>query len=49
MRSLNNQDTWLKEYDQAITQAEKLKVSKVLQPNDVKLDFLGAIMKIAPI
>ncbi|PVH92099.1 hypothetical protein DM02DRAFT_701515 [Periconia macrospinosa] len=48
MRQASNWDTWLAEYDNAATEAETEKVAEVHQVNDVKRDFLAAVMKVAP-
>ena len=48
MRTANNWDTWLAEYDQAATDAETLGVSELIALIDVKNDFVEAVKKIAP-
>ena len=47
MRTPSNWETWLTDYDRAATRAETLEVSEVLQTEDVKNDFLGAVSKVA--
>ena len=48
MRSPQNWETWLNEYDQAATRAEALKIGDVIQSRLVVDDFLKAVSKIAP-
>ncbi|KAG9376713.1 hypothetical protein A1F94_012313 [Pyrenophora tritici-repentis] len=48
-RSANNWDTWLAEYNQAVTEAETLKVPDTTQFRSVAVDFMSAVNKIAPI
>ncbi|KAF7568577.1 hypothetical protein PtrM4_056300 [Pyrenophora tritici-repentis] len=48
MRSPQNWESWLSEYDQAATRAEALKIGDVIQSKLVVDDFLKAISKIAP-
>jgi hypothetical protein len=48
MRTANNWETWLLEYDQAATRAETLEVGEVRDSEDVTMDFLGAVSKVAP-
>ena len=47
-RSASNWDTWLAEYNQALTEAETLKVSETTQFRPVAVDFMSAVNKIAP-
>lgn len=47
-RSVTSWDTWLTEYNQAITEAEVLRVPEVLQFREVAEDFYIAVEKIAP-
>jgi hypothetical protein len=48
MRSPQNWDLWLNEYDQAATRAETLKIGDVIQSKLVVDDFLKAVSRIAP-
>lgn len=48
-RSVNTWDTWLAEYNQAITEAETLNVPETTQFKIVAADFMSAVNKIAPI
>ncbi|KAG9381096.1 hypothetical protein A1F94_008416 [Pyrenophora tritici-repentis] len=48
MRSPQNWESWLSEYDQAATRAEALKIGDVIQSKLVVDDFLKAVSKIAP-
>lgn len=49
IRTPNNWETWLMEYDQAATRVETLEVGEVHNTEDVTIDFLGAVSKVAPI
>ncbi|EMD58236.1 hypothetical protein COCSADRAFT_74237, partial [Bipolaris sorokiniana ND90Pr] len=48
-RLASNWDTWLAEYNQALTEAETLKVSDTTQFRPLAVDFMSAVNKIAPI
>ncbi|KAF9730182.1 gag protein [Paraphaeosphaeria minitans] len=48
MRSPQNWESWLSEYDQAATRAEALKIGDVIQRTLVVDDFLKATSRIAP-
>ena len=48
MRSPQNWESWLSEYDQAATRAEALKIGDVIQSRLVVDDFLKTVSKIAP-
>ncbi|KAK7177532.1 hypothetical protein PSPO01_16420, partial [Paraphaeosphaeria sporulosa] len=45
MRSVNQWETWLAEYDQAATEAETYRVAEVTQLNAITKDFLAAVNK----
>ncbi|KAI1676615.1 gag-pre-integrs multi-domain protein [Pyrenophora tritici-repentis] len=49
MRTPNQWDTWLAEYDQAATEAEVYSVPEVSQLDAMSKDFLVAVQKTAPI
>src|SRR6478735_1675453 len=49
MRSVNQWETWLAEYDQAATEAETYRVAEVTQLNAITKDFLVAVNKVAPV
>lgn len=48
-RSASNWDTWLAEYNQAVTEATALGVSDTTQFRPVAVDFVSAVNKIAPV
>lgn len=48
LRTVNNWDTWLVEYDHASSDAETLSVPELLQFDAVAVDFIAAVNKIAP-
>lgn len=48
VRTPNNWEPWLMEYDQSATRAEALEVSEVQNTKDVIRDFLDAVTKVAP-
>ncbi|KAK7184237.1 hypothetical protein PSPO01_09614 [Paraphaeosphaeria sporulosa] len=49
MRSVNQWETWLIEYNQAAIEAETYRVAKVTQLNAITKDFLVAVNKVAPV
>jgi hypothetical protein len=49
MRSPQQWDTWLAEYDEAAAEAEAFQVAELLQINVITKDFLDAVNKVAPI
>lgn len=49
MRSPQQWDTWLAEYDEAAAEAEAFQVAELLQINVITKDFIDAVNKVAPI